>query len=393
MSDGLDGKGDDDLIRVIGANVPGTVYLCRNDATYSMHWLTEDVEALTGWAASEFVSGAMNFVALYHPDDVAMIEEEVAAALAQRRPYVLRYRLRHRDATYRHVEEHGQGVWDESGALAFLAGNVLDVTEQVEMRRRRAALEKRLKRAEKLESLGLLAGGIAHDFNNLLVTILGNTEVVRERLAPESQEVELLDQVLQASGMAARLVRRVLSVAGEAPEDASIVDLRQLGERTFDIVRASQPGEVVLAHEGTSSPLLVSGDAAQLQQLLLNVMVNACEALPAAGGRVWLRTRPVMLGVPDTSLEWVFPHDGALLGAHAEVEVEDEGVGIAPDALTRIFDPFYSTKPEGYGLGLASVVGTVRGHGGGLAIRSEVGRGTVMRVYVPLDAPASGPQG
>ena len=170
------------LFRTLAENVPGTVYLCRNDATYSTLYLSDAITDITGLPAIEFLTGRVSLVELYHPDDVAMIGRSIAAALTDHRPFHMSYRIRHRDGVWRWVEEHGQGVYDEHGQLVFLEGTIFDISERRRAEDERRALEQQLLHAQKLDSLGLLAGGIAHDFNNILLAIIGSIELAQMKL-------------------------------------------------------------------------------------------------------------------------------------------------------------------------------------------------------------------
>ena len=371
------------LMQLIEDHVPGTLYVCRNDATWSMLFLSRSVERLTGWSTQAFLDGTIDFVRLYHPDDVAGIEAEVASALEEHRPFELHYRLRHTDDSWRHVTERGDAVRDPEGEIAFLIGHLLDVTEQVRRKREREALEMRLMHTQKLESLGLLASGVAHDFNNLLLVILGNLDLARNALAEDDPIAEMLDTATVAAETATGLAQQMLEFSGRRPPDPIDLELSTLVQATTRMIRSNRPDGVHVDVDMCAADLPIRGDTSQLQQVVMNLVINACDALGERGGCVWVRCRRVEVDDREVA-DLLLPADGLPLGDYAVVEVEDTGRGMSADHLARIFEPFFTTKSTGHGLGLASVLGIIKGHDGGLAVTSTLGQGTRFRVYLPL---------
>jgi len=266
-----------------------------------------------------------------------------------------------------------------------------DVTERRQAAEERRRLELGVQNAQRLESLGLLAGGIAHDFNNLLTGIQGYTELARRKAGAASTVAPLLDEILLGVRRAADLTQKMLAFAGGGQLELEWVSLNEAVAEMADLVRVGFPESCRLELELSRPGPGLEADPTQLRQVALNLIMNAVEALDAEGGRVKVSTG-------ETSC------DGARLeravlgrereeGRYAFLRVADEGCGMSEEVQQRIFDPFFSTKFTGRGLGMAAVLGIVRAHRGALEIDSTEGRGSVVTVLLPLamrPAPAGG---
>ena len=258
---------------------------------------------------------------------------------------------------------------------------VRDVTVRRRAEEQRWAVERRLREAERLDSLGVMAGGIAHDFNNLLQTILGFAELAAAAVPEGSQAASALAQVQGAGRRAAELTRQMLAYAGRTRFVPRRCELAQVLRRAEPLLAASlRAGQRLELELGEPAPP-VDADPAQLRQVLINLVANASEALCERAGRVVLRAGAHRC---DRSyLASCYPGDDLPPGEYAFLEVEDDGCGMNEVTRARLFDPFFSTKFTGRGLGLAAVLGVVRGHRGVVAVRSALGRGTTMRVLLP----------
>lgn len=261
----------------------------------------------------------------------------------------------------------------------FTAGLVAERHRAEDERKR---LERRVHRSEKLESLGALAGGIAHDFNNLLVAIMGNVDLVLMDTELSDPAHEPLDQSVKASERAAELCRQLLAYAGKGPHEHAIVDLSTIVRDITSLLRVTVPRGTVLNYDLATDPLPLRADADQLRRVVLNLFSNAGDALGQAQGQITVRTHAAVetaLGHGEGVSYLDVPEGPAVV-----LEVEDTGEGIDPGNLERIFEPVFSTRGARRGLGLASVLGIVRGHGGAIEVRSEVGRGTIITLVFPL---------
>lgn len=259
-----------------------------------------------------------------------------------------------------------------------------DLTERARAEAERRARDASVQQAQKLESLGVMAGGIAHDFNNILGAIIGNAELARESLnapAPDVRDAaEALDRITTAGRRAAELTRQMLAYAGRASLRRDTVDLRQVIGDILPIVRASQSKKVRFVVTDMPDPLWVQCDPAQLSQVILNLLTNAAEAIDDDTGEV---TVSAGLGTP--------PHDELAVesreGRWLQLTVRDTGPGIPEEMRTRIFDPFFSTKESGRGLGLSAVRGIVRSLGGALELSSPPTGGARFDIFLRADTP------
>jgi PAS domain S-box-containing protein len=267
----------------------------------------------------------------------------------------------------------------EDGVLQSFIGAAEDVTDQ---QRTRDALANN----EKLSSLASLAGGVAHDFNNLLAVILGNVAVIRALADGDPQREDALSDIETASQQAAELAKQMLSYAGRAESVKVAVDLRALVSNSVPLLRAVLPRNVDMRVE-FEGPAQVIADVTQLRQVLLNVVMNAAEALGPESGSVTIRVATAELDAE--ALAGLVGGESSLAGPYASMSVSDTGPGMAPDVRRRVFDPFFTTRFAGRGLGLSAVFGIVRGHHGVLDVESVPGEGATFTVYLPSAMPAS----
>jgi two-component system cell cycle sensor histidine kinase/response regulator CckA len=261
-----------------------------------------------------------------------------------------------------------------------VVGAARDVTEARRAEEERFRLERQVQEAQRLESLGLVTGGVAHDFNNLLAVILGNGRLALAELPVGHPLRPRLERMLAAAEHGAGLTEQMLVYAGRAPRAQKPVDLSWLVADMLDLARASLPPGVVLREE-LGPGVWVQGDETQLRQVVLNLVANAGEALDARPGRVEVRTRHAEASAEDLARGRGAPDLAP--GRHALLEVVDDGGGMDAETRERVFEPFFTTKLSGRGLGLAAVLGIVRGHGGRVAVASEPGRGSCFRVWLP----------
>ncbi|MCC6858578.1 MAG: PAS domain S-box protein [Bryobacterales bacterium] len=266
---------------------------------------------------------------------------------------------------------------DENGRPRGAVGVFIDITE-----RKRA--EDRLREAQKLESLGLLAGGVAHDFNNLLVGVVGNASLAKEILPPGDPAVELLDGVIKTGEQAAHLTRQMLAYAGRGKFLLEPLDLSALIPEMSALLRTSISKKIALHFNLEKDLPAIEADRGQVQQVFMNLALNAAEAIGSGDGLISIRT-----GVQDVDGRFLRLHPQAASlppGRYVCLEVTDTGCGMDEATRARIFDPFFSTKFTGRGLGLAAVAGIVRGHGGAITVSSMPGQGSCFTVLLPQAA-------
>ena len=245
-----------------------------------------------------------------------------------------------------------------------------DITERKE-------LEERIRQAAKLESLGVLAGGIAHDFNNLLTGILGGASLLQDEIPAHSVLYPAVETIAIASQRASELTRQMLAYSGRGHFVIETVDLPERVRQILTLLEASAPKHVHLDLDLNDSDCLIKADTGQLQQILMNLIINAAEAT-VTEGVVSISVRRLPIAVPRPTLA-----ADLAAGEYVVLEVRDSGTGMDEDTRRKIFDPFFTTKFTGRGVGLAAVLGIVRGHKGGIEVESAPGRGSRFTVYFP----------
>jgi len=251
----------------------------------------------------------------------------------------------------------------------------------LESRRRRSIAEERAARASKMEALGTLAGGVAHDFNNILMSITANAELLAFDAKEDPETQGMVRRILSASDRAKHLVSQILMFSRQSASDKlETLDLRETLKESIEQIQSSLPAGCSLRFDNLDSPALVRCDPAQLHQLLMNLCVNAQHAMKDTGC-IHVRLDTAALSEPILELNQTIPP-----GNYVRIEIEDTGIGIDEQAIGRIFEPFYTTKPRGAGtgLGLSLVYQILKSHGGFITVSSRLGEGTTMTVYLPL---------
>jgi PAS domain S-box-containing protein len=273
---------------------------------------------------------------------------------------------------------------DAAGEIYGVCGISTDITE-------RKGLEEKLRETAKLESLGVLAGGIAHDFNNLLTGILGGASLLREVIVSPSPNASIVETIVQSSERAAQLTTQMLTYAGRAPRLIEPVNLSSEVRSIAPLVSAAIPKNVTVEITAPENLPLIAADPGQLQQVIMNLIINAAEATQPAGGVV-----EVSASLCEFAGQPVNEHvalDKPRPGAHISLAVRDNGCGMDEVTRARIFDPFFTTKFAGRGLGLAAVQGIVRGHNGTIRVESSPGSGSTFTVFFPVTRIAAAPSG
>jgi len=329
--------------------------------------------------------------AVIHPEDLLRCARNYLAAWNERRPFMTEYRLRRRDGEYRWVLDEGHPRYDSAGAFVGYIGSCLDITEHRQLESTRLELERRLLHAQKLESLGIMAGGIAHDFNNLLMAMQANLELAKHAQAGNAPAQPFLDRSLQATRRAADLVRQMLAFSGRGTFDVHDLDLNTVVDENVHLFRVGLSRTISLNLNLAADLPRTHADPGQVQQVVMNLITNASEAIGTLPGTVSIATG--VLEADETYLAASRLEEKPPPGRYVYVEVDDTGSGMSEDTLNRLFDPFFTTKFTGRGLGMSAVLGIVRGHRGALLIDSALGRGTNIRILLPVSlnpAPAAG---
>jgi len=351
------------------SNLPGMVYRCLHDEDWNLEYVSEGCQKLTGYNFDDLVRNkTVSFAKdVIHPDDLEAVGVDVDSALSEKRPFTCIYRIITADGNTKWVWEQGRGIFSPDGRLLAIEGFITDITEQKK-------LEGELRRAQKLESLGILAGGIAHDFNNILTAILGNISIADSFADSDSKDnmhkalKEAEKASLRAKGLSQQLltfasgglpVKKVISVGGFIKEAAGF---------------ALKGSNVVCEYSISNDLAPVEVDEGQIGQVIQNLIINACQAMPE-GGVINVHAENI-----NIDSEKALPLKP---GRYVKISIKDQGVGIPQKHISKIFDPYFTTKQTGSGLGLATTYSIIRNHGGYITVNSKVGEGTTFCVYLP----------
>jgi two-component system cell cycle sensor histidine kinase/response regulator CckA len=281
----------------------------------------------------------------------------------------------------------GRLLYEADGAVAGLMLRITDITAQVRR-------EAQLAQSREVETVGHLVGGVAHDFNNLLTAILGAVELVQERDPDAATRVEL-EHIRRGAERGAALVRNLLALGRQQYLQTTALDVNRALDEFAAMIRPALGKDIMLDLDLEEPGRRVRADPGQLDQVLMNLTMNARHAMPA-GGRLTLRSGHTTLYRKQAhGRETIAP------GRYVTITVQDTGTGIPPELMARVFDPFFTTRRAkgGTGLGLATARGIISQSGGFLTVESEVGRGTIFRIYLPREEadplaahPVAGPQ-
>ncbi len=297
-----------------------------------------------------------------------------------------------RDGAHLPVLVKSYALYDGQGKMLGIRSAIQDITEQKKAAAERARFEARMSEMQKLESIGLLAGGIAHDFNNLLMGIQGNVELALMKMPDTAPSYAFLVDVKTACLRAAELTAQLLAYAGKGKYVVQQINLTLLVREMRQLLQTLAGHYAELRLELAEDLPCVEGDAAQFRQLVMNLITNAVEAMRERYGVIRVATRAVDVDAAHVPSNY-FPDHKLPLGKYIELVVQDDGCGIYPEGMRRLFEPFYTTKFMGRGLGLAAVLGIVRNHGGDIYVESQPDKGACFRILLPAAAIRPGRQG
>ncbi len=321
-------------------------------------------------------------LSFYHPEDRPTLARAIHRALDHGEPY---------DLELRFITAKGRDLWVHTictphvvdGKTVKLTGTFQDISERKRAEEEKEKLEAQLRQAQKMEAVGQLAGGVAHDFNNILTTILGNAEIsfeaLKSGLGPDDPVLESLRQIQESAQRAADLTRQLLVFSRQDAAQPEVLDLNRTLAEMEKMLRRLVTEDIALRVVPAPAIRCIRADAGQIEQLVMNLVVNARDAMPD-GGRLTLEAADVVL-----EESYVAAHAEAQPGPHVLLAVSDTGCGMDNGTLERIFEPFFTTKPagQGTGLGLATVYAITKHAGGHIMVYSEPGRGTTFKIYLP----------
>lgn len=370
-------KGSEEKFRTLVESSFDVIFVL--DSTGVFKFVSPAWEKHFGYAVSDVLEHS--FAPFVHPDDAPLCFEYLVRIMTTRQggpspPY----RVKHADGHWCLFIANGTPYTDEHGHYLYI-GVGRDISEQKRIEEERLELERQLLHSQKLESLGILAGGIAHDFNNLLQAILGNMEMAALRLAPDSPPLRYIKHAKHAARHAADLTSRMLAYSGKGHFIIEKLDLNTLVNENATMLRTAVPRSISIdLLTGTELPA-INADVAQLQQVVMNLITNAAEAIEEQPGFITLSTGVQFCDqalLAESRLA-----DKPRPGRFVYLEVIDNGIGMDEETQSRIFDPFFTTKFTGRGLGMSAVLGIIKGHGGAMFVDSSPGKGTAIKVAFP----------
>ncbi len=363
------------------------VHRCQRSSgePYRIKWVGGAVEKITGYSQDEiFANGC--WLSLVHPDDKQRIGDMLLSLVPGNTS----------KNEFRIISKSGEVCWllesllceagNEPGEMV-LYGTSQDITDKKRAEEEHQILENQLQQTQRLESLGVLAGGIAHDFNNILAIIMGHcslTEMDYDKAPDHIPEIE------KAVSRAAELCRQMLAYAGKAQFIQAQVNIGELVEEMVKMLKSTIKQNVVITPSIATDIPAIKADASQIRQVAMNLIINGAEAIGDAQGEVLVTLSKISIIAGQSEKDYL----GKIIptGWYACLEVTDNGCGMSDETYNRIFEPFYTTKFTGRGLGLSAVLGIITSQGGALQLSSKPGKGTTFKVYLPIQISGSNPE-
>ncbi len=335
-----------------------------------LEYVSENISRLTGYEVPEALRPDW-WNANVHPEDRERIRGELADQFGGGQ-FTIEYRFRHRDGSYRWILDEGRVRHDATGHAVEVIGAWIDVTE-------RKQLETQLRQAQKMEAIGQLAGGVAHDFNNVLTAIAGNAELLQEGIPAGDPKRENIEEIRSAAGRAESLTRQLLAFSRQQVMQPRVLEPNRVMAGMEKMLRRLIGEDINLVCVFPADVGRVVADPSQIEQVILNLAVNARDAMPT-GGKLTIET-----GNAEFDAAYARAHTPAVPGRFVMLAVSDSGAGMSPEVKARVFEPFFTTKApgKGTGLGLATVYGIVKQSGGFIWVYSEPGEGTTFKIYLP----------
>ena len=356
--------------RMFIEQVAAVSYIAEVGLRGKWHYVSPQVESIFGYSPEEWLADSENWTRLVVDEDHPLVEAAEENCMRARR-FQAEYRLRRKDGRIIWVSDNAVFV-PGSESHPLMEGIIVDITE-------RRVLEDQLQQARRMEAVGRLAGGVAHDFNNLLTIIKGYVELALNRVGGQRELRGNIQQIADAAERAVTLVRQLLAFSRKQVLKPKVLDLNGVVLNMDKMVRRLMNENIEMRTSVEKNLGAVKADPGQIEQVVLNLIVNARDAMPD-GGKLWIESRNVELESGMTS-------DQASIkpGPYVMLSVRDTGVGISAETLPHIFEPFYTTKESsrGTGLGLSTVYGIVKQSGGHISVTSELGKGTTFSVYLP----------
>jgi two-component system cell cycle sensor histidine kinase/response regulator CckA len=371
----------DGQLRLITDNMVDVI--SQTDAQMNIIYTSPSVERVFGYRPEELVGTTATH--LVHPDDMESVLQQARKAREQSAPSVLlKYRWRHTNGSYLWTESTARLLYDEEGQSMGAIFGTRDIDDRMQAEMERAKLESQLAQAQKLEAVGGLAGGVAHDLNNLLSPILGYGELLLKDTTENDPRKDKLERILKAAKGARNLVRQLLAFSRKQTLEYKVMNVNETLAGFEKLLRKLIRENIEIKILPSPHIKSIMADIGQIEQVIMNLVINAADAMPE-GGKLTIETANVALDEDYTKTR-----PGVKPGEYVMLAFSDTGYGMDEETRLRIFDPFFSTKGDhGTGLGLATVYGIVKQHGGNIWVYSEPGQGTTFKIYMPISEKVS----
>jgi len=358
--------------RTLVEQLPAITYVAEFGAAGPWSYVSPQIETLLGFSPAEWMADSEAWLKHLHPEDRDRVLGEEEQSQHSGEPFRSEYRMLTRDGRVLWCRDEARVMSGQSGKRNHMLGVVYDITQ-------RRHLEEQLRQAQKMEAVGRLAGGVAHDFNNLLMIIKGNSELMLEHLGATERSRKNAGEISKAADKAASLTRQLLAFSRMQVIQPKSLDLNGVVGEMAKMLRRLIGDDIELNIVSGASLGVVKVDQTQIEQVLMNLVLNARDAMPE-GGRLTIETANVSL---DDN--YARRHAGVQPGKYVMMVVSDTGVGMDAETQTHIFEPFFTTKElgKGTGLGLATVYGVVKQNDGWIWVYSEAGRGTTFKIFLP----------
>jgi|GEM_PF-2283080 len=345
----------------------------------TVYW-SEETKAIFGLETSEFKGGYDAVKERIHPDDYSLFLSAVSESIREKKEFRIEMRIILPNNDLRYIRALGDVAWNSAAQPEKMTGVLMDITQRKQDEEKQHELERKLTRSQKMEAIGRLAGGVAHDFNNLLSIILGYTELMKDEVSEDHPHYKGLREIFDASVRARAVTRQLLAFGRQQVLEIGVFDVNSVILGFEKLLRRMISEDVELDLNLLNQPAMIKADSSQLEQVLMNLVVNARDAMPN-GGKISIET-----SIVDIDAEYVRDRQDMVSGRFVMIAVSDTGMGIAKEDLDMIYEPFFTTKEQdkGSGMGLATVYGIVKQHGGNILVYSEPGHGTLFKIYLPL---------
>jgi two-component system cell cycle sensor histidine kinase/response regulator CckA len=366
----------EERFRQLAENI-SEVFWMTDPAKREILYVSPAYETIWGRTCKSLLEQPKSFFDAIHPDDRSRVLDTLQAGSSV--PYELEYRIVRPDCAVRWIRDRAFPVRDAAGLVIRIAGVAEDVTEQRQ-------LEMQLRQSQKMQAMGRLAGGVAHDFNNLLSVIFGHSALLAAAFPSQERLRDSVAEIKRAAERAAALTRQLLAFSRQQVVEPRVLDLGSVLAESRNLLRRLIGEDVRLTMIFSPGQSRVNVDPGQINQVLMNLALNARDAMPQ-GGELTIETRDVDVDAASATV-----HPDTRPGRYLQLAVTDTGCGMTPEVRARIFEPFFSTKSDSTGLGLSVVDGIVKQSGGHLTVASRPGLGTTFRIYLPaVEGPLEGP--